>query len=280
MSSGAAILGFRRAGRLATSALFVTVSLTAGLGTAAFGLHAQEEAPAADEPPVDPFSARVEERLAELRSASADAFVPSLERAYALFRDEAMHLRFEHALPLMRAIHEEVVSRGEPFLPTSAWSATQLALVATRSGAHEEAEQVASERIAAIRRRRFAVQSELAAGASRRDDDSERSRLEALAARLDGALVDLFERRALGRLAAGDRAGALDDLGAGIALGSPNARLILGRDALRRGARLEARRLFETLLAARPAYAWAERGWALTMLPGREPASRPPGTDR
>lgn len=212
----------------------------------------------------------IEAALSDLRKASDKEFVPALEAAYAVFRDRALQLDFEPAIVLGEGMHNEILRRGESYLLTSGWSATQLALAYTRAGQHADSERVLSERVEVFETRLAELRG-----------NSE----PAQSAGLIRGLNDLLDRRAMDRLAAGDEAGGLADLGGGLARGSRNARLILGRRALRNSqatdpastarselSKIEARRLFSTLLDEEPGVAaWALRGWGLTLLPPSRP---------
>ena len=86
---------------------------------------------------------------------------------------------------------------------------------------------------------------------------------------------ELYSRRGLTHLGAGQERLARDDLGRALAQGSSNAAVVLARLDLDRGARRAARVGFRSLLDVDSPGPWEQRGWGLALLGGTESATSP-----
>ena len=165
-------------------------------------------------------------------AVNPDSLDLRLRGAYGAFTEDVGGFRLDAARILGEAMHQYADAQ---------WSALSLALLCTRQGAHERADEVLTMRFEGA--------------------ESPGDRLEAL------------ERRAIARMGAGRTEAALDDLGRALALGGSDARQILARRALTRGELERARRVFASLLPpmgeleALARAPWALRGWGLAMLP-------------
>ncbi|MFT7668321.1 MAG: tetratricopeptide (TPR) repeat protein [Planctomycetota bacterium] len=171
---------------------------------------------------------RVSAYCQALANVNAAELGQLLQPAFNEFMTQNQAFQLEPAQALAEAMH----SRAR-----ATWSAMSLALVSTRAGASDRAEEVLREQLAGTL-----------------EGPDKIALLERLGLALQGAG---FERRALG------------PLGSSFARGSRDAGVVLGRIALRQGRLDHARAIFRSLLDEEPSPSWALRGWGLSMLPTR-----------
>lgn len=197
----------------------------------------------------------------KLKAASPEEYGAVLDEVYQASAEHSRAHRYEPALQLSVCMYDDADRRGEAYLRTRVWAASNLGLVQTRAGLHEAAEEVVGREIELLR----AELGKLTLAIGSAEESSEDLRAWRKALRRD--LVGLYDRRALARLGAGRVEAARTDLGAALAGGSRDAALVLGRLALREGQKSRARRLLGSLLHEDQGEPWARRGWGLTMLP-------------
>ncbi|TDJ70923.1 MAG: hypothetical protein E2O39_09240 [Planctomycetota bacterium] len=183
--------------------------------------------------------------LAEARSDPTE-LQRRLTAAYEAFGADVLELRLESAEQLAVAMHDAA---------DATWSALTLALLSTRLGRFDRADELLGREYGR--------------------------------ARTSAERLDVLGRWAIAALGAGRTERARDRLGIALALGSGDAHQILGLLALSRGAGDRARRLFGALLVRAAgtgrepleATPWALRGWGLALLPssgGERVSSRDP----
>ncbi|MFT5051470.1 MAG: tetratricopeptide (TPR) repeat protein [Chlamydiales bacterium] len=195
-------------------------------------------------------AANVGQLVERLGSVSEQELGPLLGEAYDAFRTEAGALRLPQAEALAVAMHERA---------QAAWSALTLALLSTRMGEYDRAEQVLRDQY------------------ERTEPGPQR--------------VELLERRAIAAAGAGRRERSLDLLGRALIMGGRDAQQMLGREALARADYARAEQLFGALLPpitvgkqpydAGEVPAWALRGWGLALLgPRADPVPPTPRNTR
>jgi hypothetical protein len=221
--------------------MFPLVCLLAGL----LAPGATQDAPLPAEPSalsrarqLAPGRARARALMVALESVAADALPACLELSFEEFLNQTRAFQFELALPLAEAMHRRA---------RAPWSASSLALAATRSGSPAEAQAVLREQL---------------------DLDLDRE-----------DRTNLLERIGLASLAAGEQDRARRELGAAFTRGSANAGVVLGRMDLQEGHLRRSRAIFRSLLDRDQGQSWARRGWGLSMLP-RGPLSAPASLPR
>jgi len=177
---------------------------------------------------VPPGAPRVRAILRSMDLLAASADGRFVMLAWNTAVEEARALRLnEGALPIQTRLHEEF---------QATWSGLDLSLTWMWLGHHAVSDRLLAEAIAL----------EEAAG---------------------NPTADIWSRRGIGALAAGDKRRALDYLGRALARGSSDAAVVLARMDLDAGRRRAARIGFRALSWDEDPGAWALRGWGLTLLP-------------
>ena len=151
---------------------------------------------------------------------------PLLERGYREFLAHSEAARAVPALALAEALHARALA---------VWSAQNLAIARTRSGAYTGAASV--------------LQEQLEGQLNLPDRALMASRL-SIVQLGEGGLLNA--RRALGR---------------GLLRGGSDSAIVLGLLALEGGDADRSRRLYRSVLSRDPEQPWAQRGWGLSMVP-------------